>query len=72
MYYAYEGNKVTSAVPNNYDRLEGWKLQHPRYVIQDDSLGSNVDELKFDGENVVYDAEAVAEREKEALRQKLA
>ena len=53
MYYSYEENKVTSAVPNNYDRLEDWKVQHSNYVIQDDSLGSNIDELKFDGENVV-------------------
>lgn len=36
LYYAYNGQEVTSSVQEDFDKLDNWKLINPDYVLQED------------------------------------
>jgi len=73
MVYAYTGTEVISSVQEDFDKLEQWKLgketitqtavEHDGIIVRDNSILKVVDGV------VKYDADKVAEKEKEALRQ---
>jgi hypothetical protein len=45
LYYAYNGQEVTSSVQEDFDKLDNWKLIHPNYILQED-VGRNNSALK--------------------------